>query len=191
MKRLYHHLVTHRWGEPTDLTVFDGSLARQPSALDQVHIAIWAPPDDGVTTFFTLGMSEIPMPGQQYRVELTLGIRGPVSSQLRAELAGFLANITEYPFSNALALNWWERLANPGTIPGFPDCTQLLFAPMSVDPKFETFGHPDEDVKVLAVIPITPSENHILKDHGVDAMLEHWETTGTDVFTPRKDHHAA
>lgn len=188
MKRLYHHLVEHRWGEPTDVIVFDGREAATPGAHETVHVAIWDPDRNcNVTTLATLGMSERPMPSADYRVELTLGCRGCQPAEQRRRLATFLANITEYPFMYDLKLDCWERLASPGAIPAFPDCTQVLFAPMLGDDDFRTFPEPDRDVKLLAVVPITPHENHILAEHGRESFLSYWEESGVDIFAPRKD----
>jgi hypothetical protein len=188
MKRLYHYLVEHRWGEPADLIVFDGTGAQTPGALDVVHVAIWdAGGDCDVTTFASLGMSEQAQPGADYRVELTLGYRGPLPPEVRRQLVTFVANVTEYPFMHRRKLDWWERLANPGAIPGFPDCTQVLLAPMFGADEFRTFPEPDSDVKLLAMVPITPHENHILADHGSTAFLDYCEREGVDIFAPRAD----
>lgn len=188
MKRLHHYLVQHRWGEPADLVVFDGSQAATPCALEAVHVGIWDPDKHcDVTTFATLGMSERVVPGADYRVELSLGCRAPLSAAERRQLAAFLANITEYPFMYGRKLDWWERLANPGAIPNFADCTQVLLAPMFGEDDFRTFPEPDTDVKMLSVVPITPHENHILAEHGRRAFLDYWEESGVDIFSPRRD----
>lgn len=188
MKRLYHHLVQHRWGKPADLVVFDRSRAAIPGALEQVHVAIWdADERCDVTTFITLGMSELLMPHADYRAELTLGVRSPFAPEARRRLPMFLANVAEYPFTHQRALNWWERLTQPGEIPGFPDCSQLLLAPTFGDSPFKHFPAPDEDVKVLSLLPITVHEGHILKEHGAKAFLDYWEETGVDLFAPRHD----
>ena len=115
MKRLYHHLVEHRWGEPADLIVFERSRAAVPGVLEQVHVAIWdADASSDVTSYMTLGMSELPIPKADYRVELTLGVRGQLSREHRSQLATLLANLTEYPFTYQRKIDWWERLVNPG-----------------------------------------------------------------------------
>src|SRR5262249_10068763 len=118
MKRLYHYLIEHRWGEPTDLIVFDGSQSATPGVLEQVHVGIWDPDSDcDVMSFITLGMSELIIPFAEYRAELTLGFRGCPSPEERRKLAAFLANITEYPFMYRRRVDWWERLTHPGEIP--------------------------------------------------------------------------
>jgi hypothetical protein len=188
MKRLYHHLVQHRWGEASDLIIFDRERAAIPGSLDQVHVGIWDPDGDcDVTSFMTLGMSELVMPGADYRAELTLGVRGALSVETRRQIPVFLANVSEYPFAQNLKLDWWERLANPGAIPAFPDCSQLLLAPMFGDDDFRHFPEPDSDVRVLSCVPITPKEAHILKEHGRGAFLDYWDESGVDVFAPRRD----
>jgi hypothetical protein len=188
MKRLYHYLVEHRWGEPTDLVIFDRSRAAIPGHLEQVHVAIWNGDEQcDVTTFMTLGMSELQMPDADYRAELTLGVRGPLTRETRGRIPMFLANVAEYPFTNERTLNWWERLTQPGAIPGFPDCPQLLLAPMFGAPPFERFPAPDEDVKVLSLVPITAHEGQILKERGSKGFFDYWEETGVDLFAPRRD----
>jgi hypothetical protein len=188
MKRLYHYLVKHRWGEPADLIVFDRSRAAIPGALEQVHVAIWdADKRCDVTTFMTLGMSELLMPHADYRTELTLGVRSPLAPDTRRRLPMFMANVAEYPFTHQRTLNWWERLTQPGEIPGFLDCPQLLLAPTFGDSPFKHFPAPDEDVKVLSLVPITAHEGHILKEHGPEAFLDYWEESGVDLFAPRRD----
>ncbi len=188
MKRLYHHVVRHRWDEPADLVVFERSRAAVPGALDQVHVGIWDA-DEGcdVTSFMTFGMSELTMPKDGGRAEMTLAVRGPLARGDRDRIPILLANLSEYPFANDCRLDWWERIANPGPIPAFPGCRQLLLAPMFGEDPFEHFPAPDEDVKVISVVPITPSEAHVLEAHGREAFLDHWETTGIDIFAPRSD----
>jgi len=188
MKRLYHHLVQHRWGEPADLVVFDRSRAAVPGALEQVHVAIWdSDASCDVTSYMTLGMSERAIPEADHRVELTLGVRGHISRKHRSQLATLLANLAEYPFTHERKIDWWERLVDPGAIPAFPGCPQLLLAPMFGDSPLERFPSPDEDVKVLAVVPITGREGRLLKEHGRSAFLDYWEENGVDIYSPRAD----
>ncbi|MBM4078029.1 MAG: suppressor of fused domain protein, partial [Planctomycetes bacterium] len=119
-----------------------------------------------------------------------LGKRGRLSVDDSFALARFVANLTEYPFMYSLKLDWWERVANPGSIPGFPDCTQLLLAPdlgtAEMD-RFDRFQSPDDDVRILRVIPITPRENYILKERGRVAFLDYWTESGIDIWSPRSD----
>jgi len=188
MKRLYHQLL-HHWGEPADFITFDKGVARTRGPQDLVHVAVWHPdPECDITSFNTLGMSERLMPGARYRAELNLGLRGgvvPSSDDIRA-MARFLANLAAYPFLNALALDWRERLADPGSIPCFPGFTQLLLAP-SLDGKgLEWFDPPDDNVKLLRAIPIGPYENHLLKAHGWQAFLAYADERHLDLFSPSR-----
>jgi hypothetical protein len=188
MKRLYQYLVEHCWGEPDDLIIYNGWSNVPPTILPVVHVAIWdANKDCDVTTFATLGMSEGLMSGVDYRAELTLGYRGKLNSPVRWSLSNFVANVTEYPFMNGLALDWWQCLNNPGVIPGFPGCTNLLVAPTFGDDKFRHFPEPDHNVKLLSLVPITPRENRILVEEGRSAFLDYWESSGADIFAPRSD----
>jgi hypothetical protein len=187
MRRLFAHLEEDR-GTPSDVIVYGPAPGTRPGALATLDVAIWdAPRADEVTTLCTVGMSERLMKGASYRVELRLDARGRWTSRQRSALAVFLANVSEYPFMHDLRLDWWERLANPGPIPGFPGCTQVLLAPGLGSGAFERFPLPDDDVKVLRVVPITPHENQLLKLQGRDAFLEYRTRTGVDIFAPRVD----
>ena len=185
MKRLYHQLM-HCWGEAADILVFD-ARDRDPS-LAVVHVAVWDATEDGdVTIFNTMGMSERRMPGADYFTEVNLGIRGAIEEHDRRRLAAFLANVAEYPFCHARKLDWWERLSNPGNIPCFPGCTQLLLTPCLTDGGFSRFNPPDEEVKLLYATPTTSKENHILTVHGRQAFLDYLIEHELDLFAPRTD----
>jgi hypothetical protein len=72
MKRVYKKLE-ERWGEPTNLKVFDGKEAERKTYLSYVHIAIWdADGNCEVTAFNSLGTSEKQMKGANYYVEYDL-----------------------------------------------------------------------------------------------------------------------
>jgi hypothetical protein len=105
----------------------------------------------------------------------------------RHRLAVFLANLAAYPFTNDLKLDWWESLRSPGAIPAFADCTQVLIAPSIHDDAWSRFAPPDDDVKLLHVIPVTRTEHHVLQDHGRESFLEFVEERGVDIFAPRAD----
>jgi hypothetical protein len=187
MTRLYAHLVA-LWGEPDDLIVYDRERSSRPRVFGTLHVAIWdARRGRDLTSFCTVGMSDESMIGARYRTELCLGRRGPVASRDRSRLATFLASITEYPFLYGVRLGWWERLANPGDIPTFPGCTQVLLAPDLGGGAFERFPAPDDDVKVLRVVPLAPRENQLLKERGPEAFADYCARTGADLFAPRGD----
>jgi len=184
MKRLHSGLVM-RFGEPSGWIIYDREMAVTPGRLPTVHVGVWDPDEDcDVTTFATVGMSEVLMKGADYRVELTLGHRGPMDDTTRSKMTVFLANLSEYPFTHDLKLDWWERLSHPGPIPGFPGCPKLLLAPPFGGVPL-TFPAPDDDVRLLTAIPVTQEENDILATQGRDAFLDYWENAGVDIFAPR------
>lgn len=186
MKRLYRQYA-ERLGDPTDVWEFDpADLPAPPSTLTYKNVAVWPADDEcDVTTFLTLGMSDRLMPDTESRTELHMGVRAPLDKRQRQAVAGFLANLTEYPFENALALDWWHVLNNPGRIPEFPNCRHLIFHPRLTAAGFDTVDDPEGEVKLLAVVPITPHERHLAVDHNKDALLDHWETEGTDILADR------
>jgi Suppressor of fused protein (SUFU) len=188
MKRLYHQ-YRERLGDPLDLWVFDpADLPAPPSTLTYKNVAVWpADAECEVTSVLTLGMSDRLMPGTDYRTELHMGIRAPLDKDQRLAMARFLANIAEYPFENARALDWWHVLLSPGRIPGFPGCPHLLFHPRLTDAGFDTVDDPEGQVKLLAVVPITPHERHLAVDHNKDALRDYWEKEGTDILADRSD----
>lgn len=192
MLRLYHRYAD-LLGEPADVWVFDPSeLDDPPPTLTYKNVAVWPADDDcEVTTFLTLGMSDRLMPGTDYRTELHMGVRANLDKRQRQAVAGFLANLTEYPFEYARGLDWWHVLANPGRIPEFPGCRHLIFHPRLTDAGFDTVGDPEGEVKLLAVVPITPLERHLAVDHNKDALLDHWAEQGTDILSDREDPPAA
>jgi hypothetical protein len=183
MKRLYRQLL-RLWGEPDEIIVFDRAAA--PSAPIDVHVALWHPDDDcDITSFNTLGMSECRMAGADYLAEVNLGIRGPrlPDSTWRA-LAAFVANVACYPFEHDLKLDWWESLKHPGAIPGFPGFTQLLVAASLDGEGLEWFDVPDDDVKLLRLVPITPRENHLFTAHGRQSLLDYAHGEAVDLYSP-------
>jgi hypothetical protein len=169
--------------------VFDpADIPAPPSTLRYKNVAAWpADHECDVTSFCTLGMSDRLMPGTEERAELHMGVRARLNKQQRQAVAGFLANVTEYPFENSLALDWWHVLNSPGCIPCFPNCRHLIFTAPLGQGGFEAVADESGPVKLLLLVPITPLERHLAVDHGKDALLEHWDEQGVDVFTDRTD----
>jgi len=185
MKRIYKRLE-ERWGEPTNLKVFDGKEAEKKTYLPYVHVAIWGADETcDVTAFNSLGTSEKQMKGANYYIEFHFAIRGELNEIQQGEVARFIANLTEYPFINDLKLDWWERLINPGKIPMFESCSQLVFFPSLVDNGLQTIDDLDGLIKLLYVVPITSFENHLLKEHGVDAFEQYIEDNCIDILSDR------
>jgi hypothetical protein len=192
MVRLYHALSELLGGEPADLWVYE------PGASDPVpgsthrpglkHVMVWPADDEvDVCTFNTLGMSEEPIPGADYRAELHMGVRRFLREPQRERLARFLANVAEYPFHHTRTLDWWHVIANPGEIPQFPGCKHLLLHPKFTDEGFDTIEDQDGPVKLFYVVPVTPLERHLLVDHGRDSFLEYAESEGLDLLADRTD----
>jgi hypothetical protein len=189
MKRLYHQLTVHHFGEPEDLWTYDPARATNPSPkLRLTYVAVW-PADKkcDVTGFNTLGMSRRKMKGADYYTELHMGIRARLTKAKRERISGFLANVAQYPFDHNRCLDWWHVLNNPGTIPLFPNCSQLLFHPRLTPTGLDRIDDPQGLVKLLYVVPITPLEHHLLTAHGQEAFEEHVAENGIDLLSDRTD----
>jgi hypothetical protein len=78
--------------------VFDPAELPQPNDCTLVHVGTW-PADErcDVTGFNTLGMSERSMPGADYYTELHMAVRGRLGKDRQLGVAGFLANVAQYP----------------------------------------------------------------------------------------------
>lgn len=184
LKRLYHQLTRHYFGEPGEMFVFDEPS--QPWHLPVIHVLVWRADEHcDVTTFNTLGMSDRHMIGADYFSELHLEFRGVISETEQVSVARYLADIAEYPFMHDRKLDWWERLANPGKIPLFPECTQILFHPALVEGALDVIDDDEGPVKLLYVVPITPTENHILREHGKDAFNDYVAENEIDILSNR------
>jgi hypothetical protein len=187
MIRLYHQFV-RRWGEPTDLIVFDARENEHPVKLPLLLVPVWAADRRcEVTALNTLGMSDRRMRRVRYFAELHLAYRGRLRKPQRLNLARFLADVAEYPFENNVKLDWWEVILNPGRIPEFPGCRHLLLHPRFVPEGLDKIGDDDGPIKLLYVVPITPRERHLLVDHGRECFLEYVEEEGVDLLADRQD----
>jgi hypothetical protein len=190
MKRLYHQLTVHLIAEePKDLWVFDPVELPQPSPkVGLIHVAVWtADKHCNVTGFQTMGMSERRMKDADYFAELHLAIRGRLKKKERQALAGFLANVAQYPFDHDRTLDWWHVLSNPGRIPSFPGCRHLLLHPRLGEKGFDEIDDPEGKVKVFYVVPITPLERHLVVDHPRSAFLDYVEERRIDLLADRTD----
>lgn len=186
-RRLYHQL-TSRWGKASRIHQVGDPETADSRTFDSIDLAIWDTDEDcDVMSYFTLGMSERVMEGADYRVELTLGVRGQPTRSEKRDLGLLLANLTEYPFMYDRKLDWWETLSDVGRIPFFSGCSKLLLSPMFGDEPLKRFESPDDDVKILSIVPITPLEHEILRTRGRAAFLDYWEESGVDIYAPRPD----
>lgn len=138
-----------------------------------------------MTTFATIGMSTRPQPGTRSRVELHLAVRGKVTERIEAELATFLANLSEYPWDHGHVLDWWHTLSNVGQLPAFTRCEALLLHPRFVEKGWDVIEHGRQEIRILNVVPITRNELTVTR---VDraALLGAWHKERVDIFSDRK-----
>jgi hypothetical protein len=187
MIRLYHRLV-QRWGEPTDVFVFDARALDHPINLQLIHVPTWGADEHcELTTLSTLGMSEQRMQGAEYFAELHLAYRGSLPKEQRLALAGLLANIAEYPFEHRLKLDWWEIIPRAGHIPVFSGCRHLLLHPKFHEQGVDVIEDEDGTVKLLYVVPITPFERHLLAEHSRGAFRNYLREEAVDLLADRHD----
>jgi hypothetical protein len=187
MVRLYRYL-TSKWGEAESILVFDARQLDHPINLDLIHVPIWAADEDcEVTALNTLGMSEIEMKGADFFAELHLAYRGRLDKDESRRLAGFLANLAEYPFEHELKLDWWEIIRNVGTIPVYSGCRHVLLHPKFKNEGFDSIEDEDGLVKLLYVVPITPKERHIILKHGRTAFWDYVEKEQIELLADRHD----
>lgn len=188
VKAVYVEYI-EKFGEPTQLIRFDNPP--QPGGIKYppfVDIMIWPPEEElNITTFATVGMSDQAMPDVDYRAELHFSIEGLVQDEASEKITIFLANLSLYPFMNSTHFNWWHSLNNPGNIPRFPSAEGILFYPAFVENGWDLictkYGH----VKILNVVPITALEKKIIKEDGVDALLNYFYENEINLFKDRRD----
>lgn len=156
---------------------------------ERVDVLRFGPDDDGVFRYVTLGMARAPMADPTDvvagtdgpRAELLLSVRGQHDSLLRR-----LAVLAVSPAVEGLvvapgaSLDVGEPLWDGGKF------SAVLVA--------EPGGHvPDLDpgdslapVRVLPLLPMTPTEAAWKRVHGADALTERWLAAGTDLRDPRR-----
>ena len=116
-----------------------------------------------------------------------MGIRAYLGKERREQVARFLANLSEYAFQYGRTIDWWHVLSNPGPIPEFPGCPHLMFHPKFVEHGCDTIEDKTGVVKLLYVVPITPTERHLLVEHGRDDFIEYVVDNEIDLFQNRAD----
>jgi hypothetical protein len=98
MKREYHRLCD-RWGEPSNLYVFDAQELDHAVSVQPIHVpTLKSDETSGVTSFVTLGMADHRMTRADYFCELTFAFRGQLNDHEQLQCARMLANLVEYPF---------------------------------------------------------------------------------------------
>ncbi|MES2697682.1 MAG: suppressor of fused domain protein [Verrucomicrobiota bacterium] len=178
-KEVYHAHVDH-FGEPADSWKFDDGK-RSDVFPDRIDVMFWPTDADcGISTFATVGMSDRPMVGANYRVELHFSLRLSLQRAAAAPVARFLANLAMYPFQIGAALDWWHTISQPGPIPFFREASCVLLHPHFVPNGWDAISTKSGDVRILNVVPITPAEKALkMKSRIADAL------SGIDVFSPR------
>ena len=171
-----------RFGEPDDAVTYQDSEETygRPTRIDIVAWRRCAEVD--VTTFSTVGMAALPMPGAGHRAELHFTIRRDVDPASIDAISKFLANLAVHPFLNGTFFDWWHKLHYSPQIPLFREATAVLFHPRFVESGWDMIKFNGVLVKILNVVPITPSEYGI--DH-VSDLIDHWRRSDVDLFTPR------
>ena len=185
--KIYREHVEH-FGEPDKSIRFGGETCIKgeehiPSLID---IFIWLPDKDiDITTFATIGMSDKPMNGTEYRVELHFAIRKNLRENEISKISAFLANLAVYPFLRNTFFDWYHILSNPLEIPNFKTANTILFLPAFVENGWDTIQFDKQTIKILNAVPITNVEKEIVKNEGVDALYSYFETERIDIFTER------
>ncbi|WP_299769931.1 suppressor of fused domain protein [uncultured Pseudoteredinibacter sp.] len=181
MKALYQHF-SNKWGEPEHLIWFDPALADSGAALEKIHIGVWPADDEcDVNTFITFGMSEKEMSSGE-RTEVQFAVRGHLTDKEIHQGAKFLANISEYPFSNNLSLDWWHRLKDAGRVPFFNGCTKILFRPPFSESQCKDAEWKGDIIKFLFLVPLTETENEALSNGGPDSYHDYMHENDFDLL---------
>jgi hypothetical protein len=187
MIRLYHAFTAQFEAEPEDMWVFDPAEYNDPHpALPLTHVGAW-PADEkcGITTFQTFGMSQKKMKGADYFAELHMAIRDSLPAEQRELVARYLANLVAYPFVNERKMDWWEIITNAGTIPYFSACSHLLLHPRIAPEGFDELDDAEGRIKLIYIVPITPSERKLLVQGGKSAFEDYVNGERIDLLRDR------
>jgi len=181
----WEHL--ERFGEPDASYRYDdppeSKTVEYPPIID---VLIWFADEDlNMTTFSTVGMSNLPMNGCDHRCELHFAVEGTTNESNNKIIGSFLGNLTLYPFMYSLFFDWWHVLNNPYEIPLFPDASSILFHPAFIKDGWEAIHHESAHVKILNIVPITKNENEFRKERGINALLDYFYENEINYFTNR------
>jgi hypothetical protein len=171
-----------RFGEPDDAVIYQDSEETYGRP-NRIEIVAWRRSAEvDVTTFSTIGMAAVAMPGASHRAELHFTIRRDIDHAAANDIAQFLAKLSVHPFLNDTFFDWWHKLRYPGQIPLFRGATAVLFHPRFVKSGWDMIKFNGVLVKILNVVPITADEYGI--DH-VSELIDHWRRIDIDLFAPR------
>jgi len=186
VKKVYREHI-EKFGEPTRSLRYDKKEPYDSNAYPPfIDVMIWSPEEDlNMTTFATIGMSDMPMKGADYRIELHMSVEGELDEETAANITIFLANLAQYPFINSTYFDWWHTVPNAGEIPGYKTTHSLLLHPAFVENGWDLictdYGH----VKIINVIPITKEEQLMSKEKGINFLLDYLEENEVSYFARR------
>lgn len=186
VKLVYREHINN-YGEPSKSWRFDNPPSGETKSLPSIiDVLVW-PPENNIdmTTFATIGMSEKPMSGVNYRAELHFAVEGELDERAINKITIFLANLCMYPFKNSTFFDWWHILPNSGNIPEFPSASSVLLHPAFVKGGWELITTEFGQVKILNVIPITKFEYNLSKENGVNQLLDYLDDNKISYFAPR------
>ncbi len=129
VKAVYREHIQN-FGEPAQSIRYNNPPSYVPDIYPSIiDVMVW-PPEKALnmTTFCTIGMSEKPMNGADFRAELHFAVEGALNKELTSKITRFLANLSIYPFMNSTYFDWWHTLPNVGSIPGFAAFFKIVVA---------------------------------------------------------------
>lgn len=171
-------------------------FAREPDAASVTFLGTqsfdvlrFGPDGDGVIHYVSLGCSREPMTDPAEFAAAGSAVRGP-----RAEVVVSLRGPTPSGLARSVAV-----LAAAPAVEGLvlaPDALVDLGAPLWAGAPFTAFllgrseigdvdlPAPSDSVRLLAAVPITPTEAAWVRLKGAEAMREAWRTDGVDTLDP-------
>ena len=156
---------------------------------ERIDVLRFGPDDDDVFRYVTVGMSRAPMadPSEALagtdgpRAELLLSVRGRHDSVLRR-----LAVLASTPAVEGLVLVPGASMDVGEPLWDGARCTSVLVAePGGLVPDLDP-GDGLAPVRVLPLLPMTPTEAAWKRVHGAEALTERWLAAGTDLRDPRR-----
>lgn len=188
VKAVYHEHISH-FGEPAQMIRYDDPPATDGALYPElVDVMVWPPEEDlDMTTYATIGMSEMEMNGPNTRAELHMALEGEVDKETSGKITMFLANLSLYPFINNTFFDWWHVIPETGPIPHFKGMHSVLLYPAFVENGWQTICIDGLHVKILNVVPITPAELSLYRNGGIDELLKYFDRSEINLFAPRSE----
>lgn len=167
-----------RFGEPSRRAEFSASG-------HAVQVLKWDSDrtPDQVNLYVTVGVSAHPLGGHgpQHRLEFFTGLL-PSEDRVARPLAllSMEAILNRRELGHGYSMTLAERLWHGSQMHGF----LMIRARSEVIPDLELPS--GSRVEFLQAIPATVSEIAIKTEHGIDALLSHWEAEGVPFWDPRR-----